>query len=124
MMWNTFDAHKLLRWALAVGGPEVQTRLKLALFKAHFQRRRNVSDRDMLLDIAAAEGLDRAAAAEALDDEALGIAVRLEEQRAREQGINSVPSFIFNGRYIVPGAQEPDVFAATLRRVAELAETA
>lgn len=124
MMWNTFDAHKLLRWALAVGGPEVQTRLKLALFEAHFQRRRNVSDRDVLLDIAAAEGLDRAAAAEALDDEALGIAVRLEEQRARDQGINSVPSFIFNGRYIVPGAQEPDVFVATLRRVAELAETA
>jgi predicted DsbA family dithiol-disulfide isomerase len=124
MMWNTFEAHKLLRWTLASGGSEAQTRLKLALFKAHFQYRRNVGERDVLLDIAEEEGFDRAVAAEALEDEALGIAVRLEEQRAREQGINSVPSFIFNGRYIVPGAQEPEVFAATLRRVAELAETA
>ena len=49
--------------------------------------------------------------------------MRLEERRAREHGINSVPSFIFNGRYIVPGAQEPEVFVATLRRMAELAET-
>ena len=123
MMWNTFDAHKLLRWALAHGGPEAQTRLKVALFKSHFNYRANVSDRELLLDIAAEEGFDREAAAAALDDEALGIAVRLEERRAREQGINSVPSFIFNGRYIVPGAQEPEVFVATLRRMAELAET-
>jgi predicted DsbA family dithiol-disulfide isomerase len=124
MMWNTFEAHKLLRWALADGGPEAQTRLKLALFRAHFQYRRNVGARDVLLDIAEEQGFDRANAAEALEDEALGIAVRLEEKRAHENGINSVPSFIFNGRYIVPGAQEPEVFAATLRRVAELTEIA
>jgi predicted DsbA family dithiol-disulfide isomerase len=37
-------------------------------------------------------------------------------------GINSVPSFIVNGRYLIPGAQEPEVYAATLRRVAEMAE--
>ncbi len=42
MMWNTFDAHKLLRWALAESGAEAQTRLKLALLQAHFQQRRNV----------------------------------------------------------------------------------
>ncbi len=59
MMWNTFDAHKLLRWALAEAGSEAQTRLKLALLKAHFQQRRNVSDRDVLLDVAEAEGFDR-----------------------------------------------------------------
>jgi predicted DsbA family dithiol-disulfide isomerase len=27
MMWNTFEAHKLLRWALAEAGPEAQTRV-------------------------------------------------------------------------------------------------
>ena len=31
MMWNTFEAHKLLRWALAHRGPEAQTRLTVAL---------------------------------------------------------------------------------------------
>ena len=121
-MWNTFDAHKLLRWALAIHGPEAQSRLSKALFRAHFQQRRPVGAREVLLDIAADEGFDRAEAAAALDEEALAIATRMEEQRGREMGINSVPSFIVNGRYLIPGAQEPEVFAAALRRVAETAE--
>jgi len=122
MMWNTFEAHKLLRWALAVHGPEAQTRLKVALLKAHFQDHRHIGERNVLLDIAAEQGFDRAAAVAALDEQALAVAVRLEEQRGLEQGINSVPSFVFAGRYLVPGAQEPEVYAATLRRIAALAQ--
>ena len=52
MMWNTFEAHKLLRWALSVEGMEAQTALKLALFRAHFQQRRRIGKREVLLDIA------------------------------------------------------------------------
>ena len=122
MMWNTFGAHKLLRWALALQGPEAQTRLSLALFRAHFQARRSIGAREVLLDIAEEEGFDRGAAADALDEEALGVAVRMEEKRGLEAGINSVPSFVVNGKYLVPGAQEPEVFAATIRRVAAMAE--
>ncbi len=120
-MWNTFEAHELLRWALAIHGPAAQDRLSRALFRAHFQQRRPIGDREVLLDIAAAEGFDRAEAAAALEDEALAIATRMEEQRGREMGINSVPSFIVNGRYLIPGAQTPEVFAAALRKVAEIA---
>ena len=120
MMWNTFEAHKLLRWALADQGPEAQTRLKVALLEAHFRDHRRVGEREVLLDIAAEQGFDRAGAGEALEEEALAIATRMEEQRGREAGINSVPSFVFAGRYLVPGAQEPEVFAATIRKVAEL----
>ena len=122
MMWNTFEAHKLLRWALTSAGPDAQTRLKVALLEAHFQQHRHVGTREVLLDIAAEQGFDRDEAAAALDDEALAIATRLEEKRGIEAGINSVPSFVFAGRYLVPGAQEPEVFAATIRKVAELAE--
>ena len=120
MMWNTFEAHKLLRWALATAGAEAQTRLELALFAAHFQQRRNVSDRAVLLDIAAATGLDRDSAAAALDDEALTIAVRLEEKRARENGISSVPTFVVNGRYILQGANEPEAFRSALVKLASM----
>ena len=122
MMWNTFEAHKLLRWALAIHGPEAQTRLKVALLKGHFQDRRPIGERDTLLDIAAGQGFDRTEAAAALDEEALAVATRMEEKRGIEMGINSVPSFIVNGRYLIPGAQEPEVYAATLRKVAELAQ--
>ncbi|WEK47503.1 MAG: DsbA family oxidoreductase [Candidatus Andeanibacterium colombiense] len=121
MMWNTFEAHKLLRWALTVEGMEAQTALSLALFRAHFQQRRQIGKRSVLLDVAENLGFDRRELEEALDEEALGIAVRLEEQRAREANITSVPSFIVNGRYLIPGAQEPEVYRETLRKVVELA---
>jgi len=121
MTWNTFEAHKLLRWALADQGPEAQTRLKLALLRAHFQQRRPVGQRETLLDIAGEQGFDRAKAAEALDDDALAMAVRLEEKRGIEAGINSVPSFVINGRYLVQGAREPEDYAGMLRKAAVLA---
>ena len=124
MMWNTFEAHKLLRWTLAEHGPEAQTRLKLALLRAHFQQRRNVADREVLLEIAEAEGFDRASAAAALADEALAIAVRAEEQRGRQAGINSVPSFVVDGKYLIQGAREPDDYANVLRQVARLVQNA
>lgn len=124
MMWNTFEAHKLLRWALAEQGAEAQTRLKVALLKAHFQQRRNVGDREVLLDIAEAESFDRARAAEALSDEALAIAVRTEEERGRRAGINSVPSFVVNGQYLIQGAREPEDYAQMLRRAAGLVQNA
>ena len=124
MMWNTFAAHELLRWALAERGPEAQARLKVALLKAHFQQRRNVSDRAVLLDIAAAEGFDRQRAADALDDEALAMATRIEEERGRRAGINSVPSFVVDGKYLIQGAREPADYANMLRRVAGLVQNA
>ncbi|MCB2088642.1 MAG: DsbA family oxidoreductase [Sphingomonadaceae bacterium] len=119
MMWNTFEAHKLLRWALAFAGPEAQTRLKLALFRAHFQYRRRIGEREVLLDIAEEEGLPRMGAAEALDDPGLGQAIRLEQRRAYDANITGVPAMIVGGRFLIPGAQEPDVYVSTLRRMAD-----
>lgn len=118
---NTFLAHKLLRWALATAGPEAQTRLKLALFDAYFQQRSDVSDRAVLLDVAEDVGLNRAAAEAALDDETLAQEVRQEELEARGAEINAVPAMIINGRYLIPGAQEPETYANVLRRAVERA---
>lgn len=118
-MWNTFAADKLLKWTLIEAGPEVQTRLKLALFDAHFQQRRNVSDPAVLVEIAAAQGLDPAGARAAIDDEALGRIIRMEEASAWDRNISGVPAMLIQGKYFIPGAQEPEVYANALRRVVE-----
>jgi predicted DsbA family dithiol-disulfide isomerase len=118
-LWNTFLAHKLLRWALVAAGPEAQTRLKLALFDAHFQQRRNVADRAVLLDVAVSAGLDRADAEAAIDDEALAHEVREEELEARAAEINAVPAMIINNRYLIPGVQEPETYVNVLRKAVE-----
>jgi predicted DsbA family dithiol-disulfide isomerase len=117
MMWNTFQAHKLLCWTLDEAGAEKQTELKRALFDTHFQQRRNVSDPAVLLDLAESLGLDRAAAEAALSDEALSRRVRAEEEAAWDMNISGVPAMLVQGKYLIPGAQEPEVYANALRRV-------
>lgn len=117
MMWNTFLAHKLLKWALVEAGPEAQNRLKQALFDAHFQQRRKLSDPQVLLAIAEECGLDRAGAEAALGDAALGEIVRHEERLAWDQNISGVPAMVVNGKFLIPGAQEPETYVNVLRRV-------
>lgn len=119
MMWNTRDCHKLLTFALEQAGPAVQTALKLALFRAHFNQRRNLGDRTVLLDIAAAAGLHREAAKAALDDPDLEARVVAEEAQALDMNITGVPAMIVAGKFLIPGAQGPEVYVAALRRVAE-----
>ena len=119
MMWNTFDAHKLLTWALEEHGAEAQTRLKLALFEAHFNQRRRIGERDVLLAVAEEAGLDREAAAVALDSEDLARKTRVEERAAMEMNITGVPAMIVEGRFMIPGAQPPEAYVNALRRVAE-----
>ena len=117
MLWNTFDAHKLLKWTLDSAGAEAQTRLKLALFAAHFQQRRNVGSRDVLLDVVEEQGLDRAAAMAALDDPQVAAEVRAEEQLAFDNNVSGVPAMVIDRKFIVPGAQDPETYANVLRKV-------
>jgi predicted DsbA family dithiol-disulfide isomerase len=124
MMWNTRDCHKLLGFALEEAGPKVQTALKLALFRAHFNERRPLGDRTVLLDIAASVGLHREAAKAALDDPELTARVLAEEQQAWDLNISGVPAMIVNGKFLIPGAQAPEVYVNALRRVAEKSRAA
>jgi predicted DsbA family dithiol-disulfide isomerase len=114
---NTFAAHKLLTKAGDVLGWEGQTALKLALFSAYFQHGKDVSDETVLLDIAESVGLDRAACEQWLADEALSQQVRGEQAYWRSENISGVPAIIFDGKYMVPGAQSADTFAQVIGKV-------
>lgn len=118
MMRNTLLAHKLLLWGGETAGPERQTALKIALFRAHFNERRDVGDRAVLLEIAEEQGFDRASAEAALDDEALAQRVRGEERAAWDLNISGVPAMVFGGKFMVPGAQGADTYVDVLRKVA------
>lgn len=115
-MRNSFDAHRLLTWAGALEEPEqaaaigVQTALKLALFAAHFTDNRDVSDHVVLADVAASVGLDRARAEAILASGEFGEMVRTEETYWADRNFTGVPTFILDGRMLIPGAQDPEVF--------------
>jgi len=107
-MVNTFDAHRLLHWAGETGK---QTALKLALFKAHFTDGKDVSDHDTLVSVAASVGLDEKRARDLLSTNLFAEEVRATEAEWQDRFITGVPAFIFNKKFMVPGAQEADVFA-------------
>jgi predicted DsbA family dithiol-disulfide isomerase len=113
-IWNTFDAHRLLHWA-GIEGRQLQ--LKHALFKANFTDQASTSDHDALVAAAREAGLDPARAREVLESGAFAEEVRAEEALWRDRGINAVPTIIFNGRWMIQGAQKPDVLANAIRDI-------
>ena len=117
---NTRDAHRLLALAERTHGPAVQGALKEALLRAYFVDGRNVADHDTLVDVAVGVGIDGGRAASMLASEEGSHELKAELDEARELGVTAVPTFVFGGRWAVPGAQDPEMLLRALRRTAEL----
>jgi predicted DsbA family dithiol-disulfide isomerase len=117
-VWNTFDAHRLLYWA-GEQGAQQQRDLKLALLRAYHGEARNVSDPEVLADIAASTGLDRGAAMEVLASGRFAQEVRDVEQQFQSLGIHAVPSVIVNKRHLIQGGQPPELFEQALRQLSQ-----
>ncbi len=115
--YNTLDMHQLLHWADQQGRMHD---LKQALFAAHFTHARELSNKEVLADIAAEIGLDRSEAAVVLEDQRFAEVVRHAQQHWRQQGIQSVPSVIFNQKHLVSGAQGVENFKSILQQLADL----
>lgn len=116
---NTFDAHRLVHLA-----GDKRDEVLDALFRAHFVDGEVVDDRDVLVKVAGAAGLDPEWTRAALegDDpagEAAGDAVAADLLEARNIGVQGVPFFVANRAVAVSGAQPTDVFLAFLRRAVD-----
>lgn len=114
--YNTFDAHRLLFWALQQGR---QVALKKILLWAYFTDGQNPSDRPTLVRLAAEAGLDAAAAEEVLTSGAYAQQVREQQAFYQQRGINSVPAMVLNGRHLVSGSQSVEYYEQMLRQLAK-----
>ncbi len=118
-VWNTFDAHRLLHWAALPGQPEwAARRLKHALLRAYHGEGRNPGAADVLLELAAAAGLDEDAAREVLRSGRFADDVRAAEREWQHAGIRSVPAVVVDRRHLISGGQPPEVFEQALRQIA------
>lgn len=113
--YNTFDAHRLLLWALQEGR---QVALKKIVLRAYFAEGQNPSDRKTLVRLAAEAGLNAEAAQEVLASGAFAEEVRELETFYRQRGINSVPALVLNGRHLVSGSQSIEYYEQMLRQMA------
>jgi len=110
---NTLDAHRLLRWAQTVG---TQSAVKERLLTLFFIEGEDIGDRDLLAEVGAQNGLERAVVERLLAGSADEEEVREEIATAQRMGINGVPFYIFNNKVGASGAQPPEVLLQGIRQ--------
>lgn len=110
---NTFDSLRLTKYAQERGKTEIITKL----FAAYFTDNLELSDHEVLKQIAAECGLDRNEVEEVLDGDRFADAVRADEQEAMELGIHGVPYFLINGKYAVSGAQPTAMLKEAIEKI-------
>lgn len=103
---NTAASHRLVRLAQAEerGGEALD-----ALFAAYFFEGRDIGDTAVLTELGESLGLDRQRTAEYLAGTEGLLEVLAEDTKAREIGIQGVPTYIFDGKYVLSGAHPPEV---------------
>jgi predicted DsbA family dithiol-disulfide isomerase len=113
---STRLAHRLI-WAAGQQGAPEQNALVNHLFAAYFEQGIDIGQRDALLSLAEAAGLDRPTATAALDDDHSLSAVLALEEWGVSAGIQGVPFFIIAGTYALSGAQPAETWSRALPQI-------
>jgi len=116
---HTTCAHRLCSKAAQISGQEAQLNTIKAIFNAHMVDGKDISDPNVLAEIAESIGLmpkDQALAfleTDELEDEVNKIA-----EAARAKGITGVPVTVIDGKWAVSGGQSSDVFIQIFKKLA------
>jgi predicted DsbA family dithiol-disulfide isomerase len=104
---NTVKAHRLLRHATNLGKGDAMAE---RLFTGYFLDGVNIGEIDALVDLAVEVEMDGDESRAWLEGNEEVAEIMAETRFAYENGINGVPCFVFNRRYALAGAQEPEAF--------------
>jgi predicted DsbA family dithiol-disulfide isomerase len=115
--YPTLPAHVVIRKAAAHG---TQRALARELFRTHFIEARNISDPEVLSEVAGRHGFTPDEVRTLLESQAEREHTLSEIQSAQAMGIRGVPFFVFNRRLAVSGAQPVAIFEKALSKAAEL----
>ncbi|WP_417433646.1 DsbA family oxidoreductase [Hoeflea sp.] len=113
---NTHDAHRLIRWASALGLPAQHQMVDL-LFKAYFEDGKSLGDDSVLIEAAEQVGLEAPVVERLLAGDADRDTVSAEIDQARQMGVTGVPCFIIDTQYAVVGAQSAEALADAMRKI-------
>lgn len=121
-MPNSVNAHRLINYTPI--GP-AQSQMVEALFQAYFTLAVDIGDIDNLTEIAIQQGLDGHEVDRYLRSNGGTLPVETDNARMHRLGVSGVPCYIFDDRYAIAGAQEPEIIARLLDIACEAAlETA
>ncbi len=116
---NTTDAHRLIHWSAIEG---TQTAVVSAMFKAYFVEGRDISDHEVLADIADTCAMDASVVLRLLQSDEDKREIVERDAAARGMGITSVPTFIVAGKHAVPGAQPPELWTKVIAELRQETE--
>ncbi len=88
-----------------------------AVFRAYWQEAGDISDLNVLGDIAEEVGLERPLFCAALEDEKYDQQVSADIEQAFMYGLNGVPAAVFAEKYLVSGAQPYEAFVQVAQKV-------
>ena len=111
---NTLKAHALLMMSVKENN---QAALNEALFKAYFIDGKDLTQDDVLREIALGAGMSAEQVDAALTEPRLHQAITEEDQRARQAGISRVPLFIIDKQIPVSGAQGAGVLLHAMNQI-------
>lgn len=120
-VYNTFNCHRLIHWAAQEHGLDAAWALKRALLEAYFTRADDMDDAETLLDAVEQTGLDVKRAAHVLANAEFEHDVRAAQTRYNMLGIQGVPAFILNDKFLVEGAQPVEHLVAAIEAAAKRA---
>ncbi len=104
---NTVNAHRLIGLAAQHG---CQDAVVEAMFLAYFTHGKDLSSRNVLVDVSEQAGLSRKASEDLLASSEGLDEIERAGQLAQEVGVNGVPFFMINRRVALAGAQPPESF--------------
>ena len=112
---NTHKAHQATELASEHGR---LAEFQRAVFRAYWEEGRNIGLVDVLCELAGECGLDAGELRAALDDGRYAARVEEQMQWSRSASVGGVPTFVFNDRFAVVGAQDYLVFQDIAGRIA------
>ena len=110
---NSFRGHLLIQLAKK---KHLADAMEEALFEAQFISGKNIDDEAVLLETGKSVGLTEEEVKNALVSDEMAHAVAQDGLMARQLGINAVPFFVFNDKYGISGAQQPEHFLEVLTK--------
>ena len=95
-------AHEAAKWAQT---QDQFNAYNAALFRAFFERGEDISDIDVMGNLARDLGLDDSSLRASLESKQFEPSVIADEREAAELGVHAVPAFVFNRRFALTGVQ-------------------
>ena len=110
---NSFNAHRLLHLSKNL---KLQDKAKESLLEAYFTDGRNIDDIPTLIALGEEIGLDSTEVKNVLESDQYADEVNQDIFEAKQQGVTSVPTFVFDKKLKVSGAQNSKTFLELLEK--------